>query len=116
MIAYAQMGDANASIPTPQPVLPRPMFGAYGAAPSRHLGPLRVPAGARGRPRRPPAGRPEAGRRGRRALARQGVDALNDALPDIEVNPDTFAVKVNGELIEPAPAEVLPMAQRYFLF
>ncbi|GLX92317.1 urease subunit alpha [Herbidospora sp. NBRC 101105] len=116
MIAYAQMGDANASIPTPQPVLPRPMFGAYGAAPSQtsvhFVAPLALEGDLADRLRVDRRLVPVADVRSR---GKESMP-LNDALPDIEVNPDTFAVKVNGELIEPAPAEVLPMAQRYFLF
>nr|WP_269750238.1 urease subunit alpha [Herbidospora yilanensis] len=116
MIAYAQMGDANASIPTPQPVLPRPMFGAYGAAPARtsvhFVAPLALEGDLADRLRVNRRLVPVADVRSR---GKESMP-LNDALPDIEVHPDTFAVKVNGELIEPAPAEVLPMAQRYFLF
>ncbi|WP_433225982.1 urease subunit alpha [Microtetraspora malaysiensis] len=116
VIAYAQMGDANASIPTPQPVLPRPMFGAApatAAATSLHfVSPLAIEDGLADRLRIARRLAPVSGvrRRGKEAMV------LNDALPSIEVNPDTFAVRVDGELIEPAPAEVLPMAQRYFLF
>ncbi|KAB8179945.1 urease subunit alpha [Microbispora catharanthi] len=116
VIAYAQMGDANASIPTPQPVLPRPMFGAApatAAATSLHfVAPLAVEDGL--------AGRLAVGRRlvpvADVRARRKDAMPLNDALPDIRVDPDTFAVHVDGELIEPAPAESLPMAQRYFLF
>ncbi|MCA2221645.1 urease subunit alpha [Nonomuraea aurantiaca] len=116
VVAWAQMGDANASIPTPQPVLPRPMFGAApatAAATSLHfVSPLALDAGLAGR---------LAVRRRLVAVADvrgRGKDAmpLNDALPRIEVAPDTFEVRVDGDLIEPAPAETLPMTQRYFLF
>jgi urease subunit alpha len=116
MIAWAAMGDANASIPTPQPVLPRPMFGAaptVAAATSVHF------------------------------VSRQAVDdkladrlavnrllvpvkdvrrvgkaqmPLNDAMPRIEVEPDTFTVRIDGEVWQEQPATELPMAQRYFLF
>ncbi|MEV0969300.1 urease subunit alpha [Microtetraspora glauca] len=116
VIAYAQMGDANASIPTPQPVLPRPMFGAApvtAAATSLHfVSPLAIEDGLADRLRIGRRLAPVSGvrRRGKESML------LNDALPSIEVHPDTFAVRVDGELIEPAPADVLPMAQRYFLF
>ncbi|GAB1817011.1 urease subunit alpha [Herbidospora sp. RD11066] len=116
MIAYAQMGDANASIPTPQPVLPRPMFGAFGAAPAatsvHFVAPLALEGDFADRLRvdRRLVAVADVRSRGKESMP------LNDALPDIDVNPDTFAVKINGDLIEPAPAEVLPMAQRYFLF
>jgi urease subunit alpha len=116
MIAWAAMGDANASIPTPQPVLPRPMFGAYGAAPAATSVAFVAPAAledgladrvAVGRRLLPVA---DVRRRGKADLP------LNDALPRIEVEPDTFTVRVNGEVVEPEPATELPMAQRYFLF
>ncbi|MEV6982949.1 urease subunit alpha [Sphaerisporangium sp. NPDC051017] len=116
VIAYAQMGDANASIPTPQPVLPRPMFGAApvtAAATSLHfVAPLALEDGIADRLRVARRLVPVADvrRRGKASMP------LNDALPAIEVDPDTFAVRVEGETIEPAPAEELPMAQRYFLF
>jgi urease subunit alpha len=116
MVAWAAMGDANASIPTPQPVLPRPMFGAYGrAAPATSVAfvaPAAVEAGAV----------PELGLN-RRLVAVDDVRRLtkadmpnNGALPDIRVEPDTFTVRIDGEVVEPAPATELPMAQRYFLF
>jgi urease subunit alpha len=116
MIAHAQMGDANASIPTPEPVLPRPMFGAApaaAAATSLHfVAPLALDDGL--------ADRLAVARRlvPVTDLRSRGKAALphNDALPAIEVDPDTFTVRVDGETIEPAPAERLPMAQRYFLF
>jgi urease subunit alpha len=116
VIAYAQMGDANASIPTPQPVMPRPMFGAApvtAAATSLHfVAPLAIEGGLADRLRvqRRLVAVSDVRRRGKESMP------LNDALPAIEVDPDTFAVRVEGELIEPAPAEELPMAQRYFLF
>jgi urease subunit alpha len=116
MIAWAQMGDANASIPTPQPMLPRPMFGAapaVAAATSVHF--VSPAALDDGLPERLAVRRalvPVAGTR------RLGKDAmpLNNALPKIDVDPDTFTVAIDGEQVEPAPAEELPMAQRYFLF
>jgi urease subunit alpha len=116
MIAWAQMGDANASIPTPQPVLPRPMFGAYGRVPARTSMHFVAPAAI------------EAGLADRLAVDRQLVAVAdttrlgkadmpeNTALPDIRVDPDTFTVSVDGEVWEPDPVRELPMAQRYFLF
>jgi urease subunit alpha len=116
MVAWAAMGDANASIPTPQPVLPRPMFGAYGrAAPATSVA-FVAPAAV------------EAGLADRLAVHRRLVATAdvrartkadlpeNDTLPDIAVDPDTFTVRIDGEAIEPAPAASLPMTQRYFLF
>jgi urease subunit alpha len=114
VIAWANMGDANASIPTPQPRLPRPMFGAFGAMPARlgvhFVSPAALEAGL-------------ADRYERRLVPVKDVSGLskaslpeNDALPRIDVDSETFAVRVDGELIEPQPAAELPMAQRYFLF
>ncbi|MET9956705.1 urease subunit alpha [Streptomyces sp. NPDC006339] len=115
-IAYAQMGDANASIPTPQPVLPRPMFGALGrAAAAGSVNFVARAAIADDLPRRlglhkefTPIG---STRRITKADMRE-----NDALPRVEVDADTFSVTIDGEPVEPAPAAELPMAQRYFLF
>jgi urease subunit alpha len=116
LIAHAQMGDPNASIPTPEPVFPRPMFGAFGAAPAatsltfvsgiaaenglketlglrKHLTPVR----------------------NTRSLGK--VDMIhNDFLPDIHVDPETYEVRVDGKLVTSEPAAELPLAQRYFLF
>jgi urease subunit alpha len=116
LIAWAQMGDANASIPTPQPVFARPMFGASpSAAASTSL--TFVAAAAL-----------DDGLADRLALSRRLVASAdtrsrgkadlpeNDAMPTIAVDPDTFAVRVDGELIEEQPAAELPLAQRYFLF
>ena len=123
MIAWAQMGDANASIPTPQPVLPRPMFGA--APPVAAATSLTFVA---------PAALGEGSGSGGPGLAerlglRSQVVAVsdtrrlgkadmpnNDALPDVQVDPDTFVVTIDGEVVEADPATELPMAQRYFLF
>ena len=114
MIAWAAMGDANASIPTPQPVLPRPMFGASAApALSVHfVSPAAIEDGLAGRlaVRRPLVPVSDT-----RRLTKADLP-LNDALPRIEVDPDTFSVRIDGSVVEPAPASVLPMAQRYFLF
>jgi len=116
MIAHAAMGDANASIPTPQPVLPRPMFGAApaaAAATSLHfVAHQALEAGL--------AERLDVRRRlvpvGDSRGVRKGDLPENDAMPDVRVDADTFTVTVEGEAIEERPAERLPMAQRYFLF
>ena len=113
-IAWAQMGDANASIPTPQPVFPRPMFGAAPRAAAAtslaFVAPAAVDAGLDlGIDRRvvPVANC--------RALTKDDMPE-NDARPDVRVDADSFAVTIDGDLVEEAPAAVLPMAQRYFLF
>jgi urease subunit alpha len=115
-VAWAAMGDANASIPTPQPVLARPMFGAapgVAAASSLHfVAPEAIEAGVAERIGTMTRMVPVAGTRGIGKADMIG----NDARPDVRVDPDSFAVHVDGELIEPAPASELPMAQRYFLF
>jgi urease subunit alpha len=116
MIAAAAMGDPNASIPTPQPVHYRSMFGAFGSAchascvtfvsaagleqsVGQHLG----------------LGKRLVAVRGTRRLTKKHLP-LNDATPRIEVDPETYAVRADGELLTCEPAAVLPMAQRYFLF
>jgi urease subunit alpha len=114
MIAWAQMGDANASIPTPQPVLPRPMFGAYGAVPAAtclaFVAPAALEAGLEldVRRRLVPVG--DVRSRGKADLPENGT------MPRIEVEPDTFTVRIDGTVVEPDPVTELPMAQRYFLF
>ncbi|MFE2391029.1 urease subunit alpha [Streptomyces althioticus] len=115
-IAYAQMGDANASIPTPQPVLPRPMFGATGRAPAANSVNFVAQAAL-------DAGLPDRlglGKRWAVIDSTRGVTKAdmreNDALPDVRIDPDSFAVRIDGELVEATPAEELPLAQRYFLF
>ncbi|NUT33278.1 MAG: urease subunit alpha [Hamadaea sp.] len=114
MIAWAQMGDANASIPTPQPILPRPMFGAYGAAPAAtsvsFVAPAALEAGLELDIRRRLVPVADVRSRGKADLP------LNNAMPRIEVDPDTFTVRIDGEVVDPDPVTELPMAQRYFLF
>ncbi|MCK0174065.1 urease subunit alpha [Mycolicibacterium sp. F2034L] len=116
MIAWAAMGDANASIPTPQPVLPRPMFGAVpaaAAATSVHfVAPQAIEDGLADRldVRRRLVPVKDCRRIGKAQMP------LNDALPRIEVDPDTFTVRIDGEVWQEQPATELPMAQRYFLF
>jgi urease subunit alpha len=115
-IAWAQMGDANASIPTPQPVQMRPMFGSYGGAVGKTSMTFVSQAAH------------QAGIADRLGLKKQVVAVantrklskrdmkLNDLLPQMEVDPETYEVRANGELLTCEPATVLPMAQRYFLF
>ena len=115
-LVWAAMGDANASIPTPQPVLGRPMFGAFGRVPYSASYTFVSRAGAE----------KEIGNRlGLQKLMVpvkncREVDKSsminNTYLPKIEVNPETYEVRADGELLTCEPAEVLPMAQRYFLF
>ncbi|REE59245.1 urease subunit alpha [Streptomyces sp. 3212.3] len=115
-IAYAQMGDANASIPTPQPILPRPMYGAIGRAPASNSVNFVAPSAIEdGLPERLTLGKKfvaiESTRRVTKADMRE-----NDARPHVRVDPDSFAVHIDGELVQAVPAAELPMAQRYFLF
>ncbi|PXW70937.1 urease subunit alpha [Loktanella sp. PT4BL] len=116
MIVVAQMGDPNASIPTPQPVYTRPMFGSYGSA-LRHTSVSFISGAAEA-----------AGLRDTLGLAKQTVAiknvrkisktdmVLNAALPKIDVHPETYEVRADGVLLTCEPAETLPMAQRYFMF
>ncbi len=117
VIAAAPMGDPNASIPTPQPVHYRPMFGAYGKAVTNSAVTFVSKAAI------------EDGLAHKLAVDKQLVAVentrggiskksllLNDATPHMEVNPETYEVRADGELLTCEPATVLPMAQRYFLF
>ncbi|WP_411962736.1 urease subunit alpha [Mesorhizobium sp. ES1-1] len=117
MIAAAPMGDPNASIPTPQPMHYRPMFGAYGKARTNSSVTFVSKAAL------------ESGLHGRLGVDKQFVSVentrggigkhsmvLNDATPHVEVDPETYEVRADGELLTCEPATVLPMAQRYFLF
>jgi urease subunit alpha len=116
-IVMAAMGDPNASIPTPQPVHYRPMFGGLGGALAASCvtfvsgAALSDGIGARlGLQRRLVAVGNTRGGIGKRSMVH------NDALPVIEVNPETYEVRADGVLLTCAPAMILPMAQRYFLF
>ncbi|PYR03838.1 MAG: urease subunit alpha, partial [Acidobacteria bacterium] len=113
-IAGAMMGDGNASIPTPQPVIARPMFGSFGgalAACAVHFASQAgVGSGALAR-----LARPAVAVKGCRTLRKADL-VLNDALPRMEVDPETYEVRADGELLTCDPADVLPLAQRYFLF
>ena len=115
-IAWSAMGDPNASIPTPQPVLYRPMFGSFGVATAatsitfvsqksftagiaQKLGLKRIIAPVQNC----------------RSVAKKDM-IHNNATPDISVDPETYEVRVDGQLITCEPSSVLPLAQRYFLF
>ncbi len=115
-IAAAQMGDPNASIPTPQPVYSRPMWGAYGrsvensavtfvsgAAQSMDIGESLGLA------------KETVAVQNTRDIGKKDLK-LNDATPEVEVHPETYEVRADGELLTCQPATELPMAQRYFLF
>jgi urease subunit alpha len=116
MIAWAAMGDANASIPTPQPVLPRPMFGAtHGAATATSVHFVSQQALADGLAERLAVDRRMVAVGDVRKVGKADMP-LNDALPRIEVDPDTFTVRIDGDVWQEQPAAELPMAQRYFLF
>jgi urease subunit alpha len=115
-IAAAPMGDPNASIPTPQPVHYRPMFAAFGGAVAA-TGVTFVSRAALGAGvgDRLGLGKRLVAVRDTRALAKTDM-RLNDALPRIEVDPQTYEVRADGRLLACEPARVLPLAQRYFLF
>ena len=115
MIAQAAMGDPNASIPTPQPVLSRPMFGASAARRATALTFVSAAALAAGLPERLGLAKRAVAVSGCRNVGKRDLKE-NDALPDIQVDPDTYEVRADGELLTCEPAAVLPMAQRYFLF
>ncbi|MET9311892.1 urease subunit alpha [Kribbella sp. NPDC003505] len=113
-IAWAALGDPNASIPTPQPVLMRPAFGdAVGADLSyTFVSPAALEDGLA---ERLGLRRELLGVRPTRGVTKADLKN-NDALPAIDIDPETFAIKVDGELVEPAPASVLPLAQLYAMF
>ncbi|WP_170582726.1 urease subunit alpha [Ruegeria arenilitoris] len=115
-IACAQMGDPNASIPTPQPVYSRPMWGAYGRSVEQGAVTFVSEAAQEdGIAARLGLAKQTVAVRNTRAIGKRDL-RLNDALPEIEVNPETYEVRADGELLTCQPAETLPMAQRYFLF
>lgn len=112
----AAMGDPNASIPTPQPVLTRPMFGSFGRAPfSTSLTFVSGAALNAGVPGNLGLLKHISAVKKCRGIGKRDLK-LNDALPHIEVDPETYAVKADGQLLSCEPMSVLPMAQRYFLF
>ncbi len=116
LIAWSAMGDANASIPTPQPILYRPMFGSFGAA----TAPTSLTFVSRAAL--------EDGIQDKLGLKKTAVAVEhcrtigkadmrhNNAMPHIDVDPETYEVRADGELLTCEPAQVLPLAQRYFLF
>jgi urease subunit alpha len=115
-IAWAPLGDANASIPTPEPVLGRPMFAGRGrAAAESSLAFVSAAAIEDGFVGRLGLIRPVVAVADTRRLGKADLPE-NTALPEIRVEPDTFRVWIDGEAVEPRPAAELPMAQRYFLF
>ena len=115
-IAWSVMGDANASIPTPQPVLYRPMFGAFGRATvATSLAFVSRAALEDGIERRLGLGKRAVAVSNCRAL-RKAQMIHNGATPAIEVDPETYEVRIDGSHITCQPASVLPLAQRYFLF
>ncbi len=112
----AAMGDPNASIPTPQPVLSRRMFGAFGRAPFTTSVTFLSQAGIdRGIPARLGLQKRVEAVWRCRSIGKRDLK-LNDALPRVEVDPETYVVKADGRRLTCEPLAVLPMAQRYFLF
>ena len=112
-IACANMGDPNASIPTPQPTFYRPQFGAHGRAKFKTSATFVSHASL-------DKGLPELSKnvvavKNTRKIGKRDL-VLNDAMPEIEVDPETYTVKANGEVLRCEPLKVLPLAQRYFLF
>jgi urease subunit alpha len=116
LIAWSVMGDANASIPTPQPVLYRPMFGAFGAAPySTSVSFTSRAAIEAGVPARLGLRRRVVAVERCRSISKADM-VLNNATPRLEVDPETYEVRSDGELLTCEPVSELPLAQRYFLF
>jgi urease subunit alpha len=115
-IVTAQMGDPNASIPTPQPVHYRPMFGAFGKALTASSLVFVSKAAARSSLRKDLGVEKQfVGVEKTRSINKKSM-IHNDATPNIEIDAETYEVRADGELLTCAPAAVLPMAQRYFLF
>ncbi|WP_374480848.1 urease subunit alpha [Zoogloea sp.] len=115
MIAAAAMGDANASIPTPQPVHYKPMFGAFGGGLKTALTFVSQASLANGALERLGLAKPLEAVRGIRSVTKASM-IHNNWQGDITVDPETYEVRAAGELLTCEPASVLPMAQRYFLF
>jgi urease subunit alpha len=116
MIAAAHMGDPNASIPTPQPVHYRPMFGGIGRGAANSS--LTFVSGAfvdAAGPQRLGLGRPAVAVSRTRSIGKSDM-VLNSAMPHIEVDAETYEVRADGVLLTCEPAQVLPLAQRYFLY
>ncbi len=116
MVAAAPMGDPNASIPTPQPVHYRPMFGAFGKAVTASSLVFVSKAAVRARlGDKLGVGKKLVAVENTRKIGKKSM-IHNGATPDIQIDAETYEVRADGELLTCAPAEVLPMAQRYFLF
>ena len=117
-IAAALMGDPNASIPTPQPVHYRPMFRSHGRALHGSVAHLRLRRRARqaGSQRKLKMQRRLVAVENTRGKIRKKSMIHNGATPKIEIDPETYDVRADGELLVCEPADKLPMAQRYFLF
>ncbi|MEQ9486796.1 urease subunit alpha [Coleofasciculus sp. F4-SAH-05] len=116
MIAWSQMGDANASIPTPQPIHSRPMFGSFGGAiAATSLTFVSQAALDRDIATQLKLQKSAVAVSNTRQVSKRDMK-LNDALPEMEVDPETYEVRADGELLICEPAKSLPMAQRYFLF
>ncbi|WP_108259627.1 urease subunit alpha [Mangrovicoccus ximenensis] len=115
-IAVAQMGDPNASIPTPQPVYTRPMFGAFGGSVARSAVTfVSQAAQADGIGKALGLAKDTVAVKGTRGIGKADM-VMNAATPKIDVHPETYEVRADGELLICEPAKVLPMAQRYFMF
>jgi urease subunit alpha len=117
MIVAAPMGDPNASIPTPQPVHYQPMFGAFGKALTASSVVFTSKAAVTGNLARQLgiSKKLHAVENTRSKISKKSM-IHNDATPKIEVDPETYEVRADGELLTCEPAEVLPMAQRYFMY
>jgi urease subunit alpha len=116
VIVVAQMGDPNASIPTPQPVYTRPMFGAYGRSVERNAVVFVSKAGQEADVRHQYGLAKETlAVEGTRGIGKRDM-RLNSATPSIDVDPETYEVRADGVLLTCEPAQDLPLAQRYFLF
>ena len=116
MIAWAQMGDANASIPTPQPIHMRPMFASFGGARTATSLTFLSQAGLKNDiPKKLKLQKQAVAVSNIRNLTKRDMK-LNDAMPQMEVDPETYEVRADGQLLTCEPATELPMAQRYFLF
>jgi urease subunit alpha len=113
-IAWSVMGDANASIPTPQPVIYRPMFGSFGGATAAtsvtFVSQASLDEGVQQRFRKKAVAVANCRKIGKKDMVH------NSATPEIQVDPETYEVRADGELLTCEPAHVLPLAQRYFLF
>ena len=116
LIAWSVMGDPNASIPTPQPVLYRPMFGSFGSVPATtSMSFVSKAAFENGVASKWGLKSIVAPVRGCRTIGKRDM-IHNNATPDIRVDPETYEVRVDGQAITCEPLAVLPLAQRYFLF